>query len=391
MVKVTGSVQTKNCKLYALLNYKDNEGKRRVKWISTGLKEDGNKRKVQRMLPEIIHNFQEEIEKELNPKTSKQDFLEFMDDYLKMVKHNLSPTTHMQYGRMLHGRIETFFKPLKLKLDEVTANHINQLCEYIISDGCKQNTAIRYRALVMVALEYAYKNDMIITNPCAKSERPKKNEYVASFYSKEELNTLLKIVKEDQLYVPIALASYYGLRRSEVLGVKWSNIDFDNKRINIWHKVVEEEGEDGVKIVGYDTMKNKSSRRTMPLIPAVEKILLEHKERQKEYKRLFRNSYTDEYEDYVCVDPLGYLIKPSFVTDHFRVIIKENNLKKIRFHDLRHTCASLLLANNIPMKQIQEWLGHSDFNTTANIYAHLETNAKLQSAETIAKVIDYEN
>ena len=83
MVKVTGSVQTKNGKLYALLNYKDNEGKRRVKWISTGLKEDGNKRKVQRMLPEIIHNFQEEIEKELNPKTSKQDFLEFMDDYLK--------------------------------------------------------------------------------------------------------------------------------------------------------------------------------------------------------------------------------------------------------------------------------------------------------------------
>lgn len=391
MVKVTGSVQTKNGKLYALLNYKDENGKRKIKWVSTGLNEDGNKRKVQRMLPEIIHSFQEELEKKINPKTSKKDFLEFMEDYLKTVKHNLSPTTHTQYVRMLRGRISDFFKPLNLKLDEVNANHINQLCESIISSGCKQNTAIRYRALVMVALEYAYKNDMIITNPCAKSERPKKNEYTASFYSKDELNTLLKVAKEDQIYVPISLAAYYGLRRSEVLGVKWSNIDFENKRINIWHKVVEEETENGVKVVGYDTMKNKSSRRTMPLIPAVEKILTEHKERQKEYKRLFRNSYTDEYADYVCVDPLGFIIKPSFLTDHFRVIIKENNLKKIRFHDLRHTCASLLLANGIPMKQIQDWLGHSDFNTTANIYAHLETNAKMQSAETIAKVIDYEN
>ena len=100
MVKVTGSVQTKNGKLYALLNYKNANGKRKIKWISTGLNEDGNKRKVQRMLPEIIHSFQEELEKKINPKTSQQDFLEFMEDYLKIVKHNLSPTTHTQYVKI---------------------------------------------------------------------------------------------------------------------------------------------------------------------------------------------------------------------------------------------------------------------------------------------------
>ena len=107
--------------------------------------------------------------------------------------------------------------------------------------------------------------------------------------------------------------------------------------------------------------------------------------------KLFGNSYSKEYKDYVCVDPLGGIIKPNFVTDHFRHLLEEHGLKKIRFHDLRHTCASLLLANGISMKQIQDWLGHSDFSTTANIYAHLEYDTKLQSAEMMAKVIGYED
>lgn len=129
----------------------------------------------------------------------------------------------------------------------------------------------------------------------------------------------------------------------------------------------------------------------MPLIPAVEKILLEHKAKQEEYMKLFDNSYSKEYQDYVCVDPLRNVVKPDFVTEHFRRLLKENNLKRIRFHNLRHICASLLIANGIPIKQIQEWLGHSDFSTTANIYARLEYDTKLQSAEVMAKVIGNED
>lgn len=231
MIKVTGNIQTKNGKLYALLNYKDENGKRKVKWISTGLIEKDNKRKAQRMLTEIILKFQEELEAENEKGLDKQDFIEFLYDYLKIAKHNLSPTTHVHYKKMVDGRIKTFFEPLKLKIDEVTANHINKFCESIILDGCKQNTAIRYRALIMVAFEYAFKNDMVIANPGAKSERPKKNDFTAGFYSKEELNQLLKVAKDDQLYVPITLAAYYGLRRSEVIGVKWSNISMQSESI----------------------------------------------------------------------------------------------------------------------------------------------------------------
>ena len=78
---------------------------------------------------------------------------------------------------------------------------------------------------------------------------------------------------------------------------------------------------------------------------------------------------------------MGNLINPDYITDAFPRFLEKNNLRRIRFHDLRHSCASLLLANGVAMKQIQEWLGHSDFSTTANIYAHLDFNSKLASAD----------
>ena len=84
---------------------------------------------------------------------------------------------------------------------------------------------------------------------------------------------------------------------------------------------------------------------------------------------------------YVCVNEIGDLIKPHYVTESFPKLLKAKGMRQIRYHDLRHSCASLLLANGVPMKQIQEWLGHSDFSTTANIYAHLDYSSKLTSAD----------
>lgn len=138
-------------------------------------------------------------------------------------------------------------------------------------------------------------------------------------------------------------------------------------------------------------MKNKTSCRTLPLIPAVEEELLKQKEKQQLYRKLFKKSYSTEYLDFVCTDPEGKLIRPNFVTEHFDWLLRKYSLPRIRFHDLRHSCASLLLANGVPMKQIQEWLGHSDFSTTANIYAHLDYASKLSSAQAMLECLGYGN
>ena len=134
-----------------------------------------------------------------------------------------------------------------------------------------------------------------------------------------------------------------------------------------------------------DRTKTKSSMRTLPLVGYVRERLIELMAEQEENRRLCGKSYIKEYAGYICVNEIGDLIKPGYVTNCFGKLLEENGLRKIRFHDLRHSCASLLLSSGVPMKQIQEWLGHSDFSTTANIYSHLEYSSKLTSADALAQ------
>ncbi|WP_175444984.1 MULTISPECIES: tyrosine-type recombinase/integrase [unclassified Ruminococcus] len=123
-------------------------------------------------------------------------------------------------------------------------------------------------------------------------------------------------------------------------------------------------------------------------MPIVEQALIAEREKQAEMKQVFGKSYNKKYEEYICVDALGELIKPNYVTDHFQVVLKNNGLRKIRFHDLRHSCASLMLANGVQMKLIQEWLGHSDIGTTSNVYSHVDSESKKLSAAAISKALD---
>ena len=180
------------------------------------------------------------------------------------------------------------------------------------------------------------------------------------------------------------LTVYYGLRRSEVLGLKWSAIDFDEKRIHIRHKIIEDKTSGKTVIKGLDVMKSKSSFRSLPLVPFIEQELIKEKAKQEEMKRVFKRSYNSEYLDYVCVNPIGDIIKPQFVTEHFKVILRKNGMEQIRFHDLRHSCATLMLNNNEEMKKIQAWLGHSTITITADTYAHLDMSSKVTSAEKIS-------
>ena len=130
-----------------------------------------------------------------------------------------------------------------------------------------------------------------------------------------------------------------------------------------------------------DELKTATSYRTLPLIPTIKEMLLKHKAQIEENKKFYGNTYDQRYLDYVCVEENGKIVYPDHMTKKFNELLKEHNLRPIRLHDLRHSCASLLLANGVPLKQIQEWLGHSDFSTTANIYAHLDYTSKLSSAQ----------
>ena len=224
------------------------------------------------------------------------------------------------------------------------------------ADGLSGNTITHFHANIHKALQYAAKMELIQTNPSDKVERPKVEKFTANFYNKDELAKLFEIFKGDRMELCVHIATYYGLRRSEVLGLKWDAVDFEHKTITIKHKVVNDYVDGTERLICEDKLKNNASHRTLPLIPHIEKLLLDEKQKQEHYSLLLLKGYNTEYSEYICRDNLGNMITPNFVTDHFRNMIKKHNFKKIRFHDLRHSCASLLLANGISMKEIQEWL-----------------------------------
>ena len=245
----------------------------------------------------------------------------------------------------------------------------------------KPNTVIHYHAIIHRALKYAVKTDLIAVNPADKVDRPRKNEFTGSFYSKEEMNALFDAVKGSKVEIPVLLAAFYGLRRSEVIGLKWDAINFEQNTIEIRHTVTSIKMDGKKQLVESDTTKTKSSQRTLPLVPLFREKLLALQQEQEENRRLCGRCYNKQYLEYICVDAMGNLLMPDYVSNSFKLILRNFGLRPIRFHDLRHSCASLLLANGVPMKQIQEWLGHSDFSTTANIYSHLDYSSKISSAE----------
>ena len=254
---------------------------------------------------------------------------------------------------------------------------------YLRNAGLKGSTGQRYHGVLHKAFKDAVKRRIIPSHPVDQANRPRKEQFIAAYYNAEEVKQLLELVKDDEIYIPILLAAYYGLRRSEVIGLKWSAVDFTENTLTVRHTVHStEEG-----IIAKDRLKTKSSYRTLTLEPFVRGELLKHREKQEQMKKVMRSAYSKEYTDYVCVDALGKLYDPDFVTGHFGQLLKKHNLKKIRFHDLRHSCASVLLAQGVPMKQIQEWLGHSDMSTTANIYSHLDAVTKADTGAAMSKAL----
>ena len=373
---VAGHLQEKKGCFYMVLSYPDIMGKRKTKWFPTKLSVKGNKKKAEAMLMEMRKTFVPEDK----PIDEGVLFSDFLLRWLDVVKPTIAITTYSSYCNMVKSIIVPYFKETGVTLNGLKPTDIQEFYMEQLK-RVKPNSVIHYHANIHKALKYAVKIELIETNPADKVERPKKNVFVGSFYDSDEVEKLFIAAKSTRLEIPIFLGAFYGLRRSEVLGLRWNAIDFNSNTITIKHTVTSCNIDGKHVQIAQDTTKTKSSMRTLPLVSAFREKLLALKEEQTECKRLCGKCYDKRYLDYICIDEMGTLISPHYLTSAFPKLLEKNSLRKIRFHDLRHSCASLLLANGVPMKQIQEWLGHSDFSTTANVYAHLDYNSKLSSAD----------
>jgi integrase len=293
-------------------------------------------------------------------------------DWVSMSQPKLQATTYMNYVHMANKHICPYFEELGLLLKNVTPDVIQRYHHTKLKSGLNPNTIIKHHAVIRSALQYAVKSRLIKENPCDFVDKPKRQKYNGTYYNAEEIKQLLAVAKGSPIEVPIFLAAYFGLRRSEVIGLKWSAIDFTSGLLAVRHKVVRALENGKLVNIATDELKTHSSYRALPLDESLLEYLTGLKRQQTENRELCGTSYCVEYEDYVCVNPLGVLLNPDHVSGAFQSLLKRHRLKPIRFHDLRHSCASLLLSLGYSMKEIQEWLGHSNYQTTANLYSHVD-------------------
>ncbi|SDA28942.1 Site-specific recombinase XerD [Ruminococcus sp. YE71] len=370
-------ITVKNGKQYVVFDYRDGEGKRKRKWVTTGLPEKCAKKALNDKVEEIVAEFYENY---LNGNVTKTDkptsnipqvkvsanagdlanmlFGDYVYYWYNTAKSTFSYNSVIEYEHFAR-RIREYFdeKYPGLKLNEVTGLHIQQYYNDLHESGRKYSTVRSYHAYLHSAFKYAVKMDILLGNPTEKAQLPRKEKREPTFYTKDELEKLLDVFKGDRLELVINIAAFYGLRRGEIIGLNWDSIDFENKTMTIRRKITGSYKNGIGEYLHIDNeLKTESSVRTLPLIPRIEKMLRERKELEEYYSELLGDDFDRTYDGFVCRDNTGKLITPYYASSHFRIVIRNAGLKHIRFHDLRHSCASLMVANGVPMKVVQEWL-----------------------------------
>ena len=378
MKLVAGHLTLKNGRYYAVLNYIDAGGQRKTKWIALGLPEKGNKRKAEAELARLRAEF--EPPKEVGDLSSDMLFADYLLEWLEIAKGRLAVATYSSYAAMIKKPVGPYFRQRNLTLRELEARHLQMFYSEMLRK-VKPNTVIHYHAIIHSALKYAVKTDMLVQNVADKVDRPKKNSFQPVFLSAEEMQKMFEALRGTKLELPVLVAAFYGFRRGEVLGLKWDAIDFERGTISVIRTVTTITLDGKQTEIEQQSAKTKSSLRTLPLIGSFREYFLQVKEAQELNKQICGNCYNHEYDGFVFVDELGERMRANYLTSAFPKFLEDHGLRRMRFHDLRHSCASLLLANGVPLKHIQEWLGHSDFTTTANIYAHLDYKSKITSAQ----------
>jgi len=380
-VRVSGHLEDKRGIYQIILSWYDTDGKRSRKSISTGLIIKGNKKRAEDMMREKIQ--EKEISLASLIEGGDMLFADFMEVWLDVIKPKIKLTTYGGYQMNVQRVIVPYFRERRIALNKLTADDINDFYEEKLTT-LKATSVHKFHANISKALKYAVIKNYIPYSIMNRVNRPKAERYVGRFLKQSEAVALFEAVRGHKLELGVIFGAFYGLRRGEIVGLKWTAIDFEANTITIEYTVTVAHIDGKSVVVEGDTTKTKSSFRTLPLVPGFSDLLLSLKAQQEEYKRLCGNMYNKADKDYIYVDAMGYRIKPDYLSREFPTFLEQHGFRRMRFHDLRHSSASLLLANGVSLKEIQEWLGHSDFAITANLYAHLEFDSKRNAAKAMS-------
>lgn len=312
-------------------------------------------------------------------------FYSWLFDYRKQ---DLKPKSFQRYHGIYKNYIEnTDFG--NIKLNDLRTTHLQRHYKKLLDNGATPTTIRQINTNLKTCLNEAERQGYIQKNWCKLVTLPKKeNNKEVKVLTKQEQEKFLEAIKGHELELLYIVALGTGLRIGEILGLKWSDIDFKNNELHVNRSLQKAAIYENDKIVRYEvqetTPKTKNSLRTIPVPQNIIKKLIAHKKEQNELILLLQEEYDNK--NYVFCNKLGKTIEDKRPGRNLKTILTAIGIEPIKFHALRHTYATRLFEAGIPPKTVQHLMGHSDIDTTMNIYTHVMKEQKLEAIEKINSI-----
>lgn len=375
--EVRGTLSKEYGRWYMRIVYIENHKQHHLK-RTTGLPAtQSHKKKAKAMLEELVHEYKHKV--------SLSDEIVTVTDLVERwlrQKTDIRQNTLEIYCYQCNAILDYFLLHPCLVRD-LTPHDITEYYAYEKRKGLSAKTIKEHHSNLTQALDYAIELRLIQTNPAKVARLPKREKPEVNFLDLEQTQTLLDAVRGHTLEVPVTLAVNLGLRRSEVLGLRWEAIDFTKSLLYVDHTTILV----GSKMEDMAKTKNATSKRILPLSSDILSYLKKVKHSQMEAKLKAGDAWDSSGDGFVCIREDGRRISPSYVSQNFKKFCKQNGLKEIRFHDLRHSCASLLISMGYQLKDVQDFLGHASISTTADIYGHVDLSRKSVMQEGLSKAL----
>lgn len=354
-------------------------GKRWVAQVGTGENRETKYFEPQREANAWRHKMVEQRRQGLVFAGSKVPLSKFLEEWLVVAKTSVRPNTYHQYSQIVHQHINPMLGEILLK--DLRPDHVQSLYTNKLENGVSPRTTRMIHAVIHRALNHALKLGLIVRNVSDAVTRPKVERKEMKTLNDYQVRQLIQVAESERMGILFWVAVTTGLRQGELIGLKWSDLDLKTRSIQIQRQVQRRKGEGLV----FCEPKSASGRRVIVLGKSTIERLREHKNIQQKDRILLEEKWQDY--DLIFPSPIGTPLDPSNVLKVYKYCLKEAGLPNLRFHDLRHTAATLMLQQGINPKIVQERLGHSDISLTLNTYSHVLPPMQEEAAEKMDELL----
>ena len=336
--------------------------------------------KTQREVVEKLVPILAQVQRGEAPPSGTRTVGAFLEEWMEGLELRVRPSTAKRYRDLL--RIYAIPALGRIKLPRLTPQQVEALLTRMRRAGLAPRTAWHLRAVLRSALTDAVRAGEVTRNAAALAHPPKVEPFQVEPMTPIRARALLDTITGTDLEAPVSLALWTGLRQGELLGLRWSDVDLAARRLSVTTSLQRRGRE-----YFLEPTKTAKSRRTIGLPdPAVE-ALTTHRQRQLQQRLLLGPAWAAQFGSLVFTDALGRPLDGRALTVRFQALVDRTGLGPIRFHDLRHAAATLMLASGTDLKVVSEVLGHSAIATTANVYAGVLDELKTDAADRLAQLL----